>query len=76
MKIVEITYKDITQIEDKTTKQLMKVKPKILKAVGFLLLEDNEHYKIIYNFDTDEKDIAHDALIIPKGCVIGVREVE
>jgi hypothetical protein len=73
MKIVEIIYRDITQVENKTTKGVKKEVCKVIKAVGHLIHEDEKNYKIVYNYDTCKKEEEHDALIIPKGCVIEFR---
>lgn len=68
-KIVEITYQDTTQLEDMSLEELKISGTKIIKAVGFLVHENSEFIIIVYNFDTNTQK-EHDALIIPKGCII------
>jgi len=74
-KIVEIVYYDITQIENKKIDEVEDAIPKILKAVGYLV-DEEDFTKIIYNFDSSGENIQHDALVIPNGCIISMRNLK
>lgn len=72
MKIVEVTYEDITQKENVRKEVLLASSPKILKLYGILLKSDAS-FKVIWNWDEDGTE--HDALIIPQKNVISIKEL-
>lgn len=75
MRLLEITYQDITQAEDKSKSDLAKTECKLFRAYGLeLKSEDADNFRLIYNQDISEDDsFSNDCLIIPVGCVVKIR---
>ena len=72
MKIVQITYADVTEVHDVEESTIKDENCLLASVCGKLAHEDKDYYWLIISEQSNRK---HEILIIPRGCVIELRSL-
>ena len=74
MKIIEVEWEDSCSIANQWMKPNGDLEPSLCKSVGYLVSKNKKRIVIAQNYN-DESGEVHNQFIIPRGCVIKIKEV-